>query len=429
MLLIVDSDVRIHHVNAATTRELGLEGDAVFMLRGGDALHCIHAEETPGGCGMATVCRDCALRNSVTSALKERKVRRECALMELVMKDGIASMQLLITASPIMYEGKRYALLALENITGLKQIEDSLRASEEKLRNITAVMGEGVFVLDRDMLLTFMNPEAERMLGWTEKELLGKYVYDVFHMRRAVGGIASESECNALKTVYTGMNYRAEDEVFMRKDGTTFRVALVSTPLIEKGVVTGSVTVFRDITEAARTAAELKRLNELLERRATTDALTDICNRLKFSELIEYEIREFDRYRHPLSLIMFDIDNFKRINDEEGHQSGDVVLREVVKLVNENVRASDIFARWGGEEFTVLLPHTPLDEAKRLAEKLRKMIEMNEFSCTRPVTCSFGITQCVDGDTLDSFTNRADIAMYSAKESGKNRVEVFDTGA
>ncbi|HEX9019869.1 MAG TPA: diguanylate cyclase [Nitrospirota bacterium] len=429
MILIVDTDLRIHHVNAAATKGLGLDTDVIFMMRSGEALHCIRASETPAGCGGAVACGDCLLRNSVTRALREQKVFRECALMELATKDGISSVQLLITASPITYGGKRYTVLALENITGLKEIEGSLRASEAKLRNITAVMGEGVYVLDRDMRLLFMNPEAERLLGWTEKELLGAYAHDVFHAGKADGGAPPVQECPLYNTINTGAIYRAENELFVRKDGTTFSASLVSTPLREEGVITGSVTVFRDITDIARTTAELKRLNELLERRATIDALTNICNRLKFSELVEHEIREFDRYRHPLSLIMFDIDNFKWINDEEGHQGGDAVLRELVSLVKENIRASDIFGRWGGEEFMILLPHTPLDETKWISEKLRKMIEANEFSFGRTVTCSFGITQCVDGDTLDSFTNRADIAMYSAKDGGKNRVEVFDTGA
>jgi diguanylate cyclase (GGDEF)-like protein/PAS domain S-box-containing protein len=426
MLLIVDSDVRIYHINEATAREFRLDRDKVFMMQGGEVLHCIHATEAPGGCGQSMICKDCVLRNSVHQAMKEQQVFRACAQLELMTKDSTTEVQLLISASPLVFEGEALVLLALENITELKQIEDSLHTTEVKLRNITSVMGEGVYVLDRDLRLTFLNPEAEKLLGWTEKELLGKYVHDVFHKRKADGSPLTATECPEQKTVYTGTSYRSENEIFVRKDGTTFPVALVSTPLIEHGNLTGCVAVFRDVTEIALTTAELKRLNELLEHRATTDALTDICNRLKFSELLIQEMREFRRYGHQFSLIMFDIDNFKKINDREGHQAGDSVLRELARLVKGNIRAADIFGRWGGEEFMILSTHTSLDETKRLAQKLRELVEAHRFDCSQTITCSFGVTQCIDQDTFESFTNRADMAMYRAKAEGRNRVNVID---
>ncbi len=426
MLLIVDSDVRIYHINTAAAQEFRLDRDKVFMMRGGDVLHCIHATEESGGCGKSTVCKYCMLRNSVHEAMQGQQVFRTCTKLDLVTRDGTAEIQLMISAAPLVFEGKAFVLLALENITELKQIEQSLHASEVKLRNITSVMGEGVYVLDSDLRLTFLNPEAEKLLGWTERELLGKRVHEVFHTRRADGSPLAVAECPELKTVNTGTSYRSENEVFVRKDGTTFPVALISTPLRERGNLSGCVAVFRDVTEIALTTAELKRLNELLEHRATTDALTDICNRLKFSELLIQEMREFRRYGHELSLMMFDIDNFKQINDQEGHQAGDSVLREIARVVKGNIRAADIFGRWGGEEFMILSPHTGIDETKQLAQKLRELIEDHHFGCNQPITCSFGITQCTDRDTFESFTNRADMAMYRSKAEGRNRVEVID---
>jgi diguanylate cyclase (GGDEF)-like protein len=107
---------------------------------------------------------------------------------------------------------------------------------------------------------------------------------------------------------------------------------------------------------------------------------------------------------------------------------GDSVLRELVALVKENIRDADVFARWGGEEFMILSPHTGLEETGQLAEKLQSLIATHNFSCERTITCSFGVTQCVELDSLESLTNRADVAMYRAKAAGRNRVEVLDAG-
>jgi diguanylate cyclase (GGDEF)-like protein/PAS domain S-box-containing protein len=426
LLLIVDSDVRIHHANAAAMRELGSGNGAVLMRRGGEVLHCVHASEAPGGCGAAMACRECVLRNSVVETMKEQRICRVCTKLDLVTGDGATPVYFTVTTSPLAYGGNPYVLLVIENITDLKRSEEALRAGEARLRNITSMLGEGVYVVDRDGRLTFMNPEAEKLLGWKEAELLGKNVHDLIHAGKTAGSALSASDCVVLKTASTGAAYRAEEEFFIRKDGARFPAALVSTPLREDGKIAGAVAVFRDTTELTRAAAEWKHLNELLERRATTDALTGVCNRLKFSELLDQAVREVRRYNHPLSLIMFDIDHFKVINDQAGHQAGDCVLRELARLVRENVRAADVFARWGGEEFMILSPHTGLEETRQLAEKLQALIESSRFHGRHRVTCSFGITQCTEQDTVESFTDRADRAMYRAKAGGRNRVEVVD---
>ena len=167
----------------------------------------------------------------------------------------------------------------------------------------------------------------------------------------------------------------------------------------------------------------MKRVHTLLERQATTDSLTGIYNRLKFNEVLDREIQEALRYNNPLSLIMFDIDHFKAINDTYGHLAGDVILREVSRVISANIRNVDIFARWGGEEFIVLSPNNEWKSAWQLAEKLRAQIEKFDFSCPCTVTCSYGVTQFQENDTVDSLIKRVDYALYRAKERGRNRVE------
>lgn len=177
--------------------------------------------------------------------------------------------------------------------------------------------------------------------------------------------------------------------------------------------------------ESARRAAteELTRLNELLAHQATTDPLTGISNRLKFGDALKAEISRSERYALPLSLIMFDIDHFKGINDTHGHLAGDKVLVGIVELVSKNVRVNDLFARWGGEEFMIMVTNSAMDHARMLAEKLRLMIEQHHSPERIRVTCSFGVAQLLHDENEDRFIQRVDDALYLAKARGRNRLE------
>lgn len=168
---------------------------------------------------------------------------------------------------------------------------------------------------------------------------------------------------------------------------------------------------------------ELKRVNAILENQATTDSLTGICNRRKFLELLQMKIQEARRYAMPLALIFFDIDHFKSVNDTYGHEAGDHVLQELSSIVTGMVRQTDFFARFGGEEFVVLVHKNDVRTGRELAEKIRLKVEQHNFPLIGTVTCSFGVAQFYPDDTAETFIKRADDAMYSAKQAGRNRVE------
>jgi diguanylate cyclase (GGDEF)-like protein len=160
-----------------------------------------------------------------------------------------------------------------------------------------------------------------------------------------------------------------------------------------------------------------------LEKIANLDPLTQIYNRRKFSEKLNKELQRARRYEHALTLIMFDLDYFKAINDQYGHAQGDNVLQSVAQCLKDNLRNVDLYARWGGEEFIVLLPHIPPNEANLVAEKLRLAISKLVFDQDIKVTASFGISclQETDEDSLP-LIKRADDALYQAKRDGRNRV-------
>ncbi len=153
------------------------------------------------------------------------------------------------------------------------------------------------------------------------------------------------------------------------------------------------------------------------------DALTGALNKEAFNEIIGLKIIEAKHVGKPLSLIIFDIDHFKKINDTYGHMVGDTVLQELSEVVRSNLRESEYFVRWGGEEFIVLLPGTSLRGALLVAEKLRRKVEEHNFSEVGHVTCSFGVTALKTDDTIKSFLVRADEALYEAKRGGRNQVK------
>jgi len=161
-----------------------------------------------------------------------------------------------------------------------------------------------------------------------------------------------------------------------------------------------------------------------LKKLASTNKLTGIYNRHKFEEVFKSEIERALRYKHPLSLIMFDIDYFKKVNDTFGYDTGDKVLKDIVNIVKTDIRSIDIFARWGGEEFLVLCLEIKIEDAKVLAQKLRKKIEAFSFNKVGTVTSSFGVTSFTNKDTKDTFIKRGYDALYMAKNKGRNAVEL-----
>lgn len=164
----------------------------------------------------------------------------------------------------------------------------------------------------------------------------------------------------------------------------------------------------------------LQAANAELKQLATTDPLTGTWNRRHFQQVIAAEIKQALRYGQQLSLLLFDLDHFKSINDRHGHQVGDQVLVALTRLLQRNLRSTDVLARWGGEEFAVVMPHCGANEAASLAEKLRALIAGWEFTDVGCVTVSCGLAEYQPPETLDSWLKRADDALYAAKSSGRN---------
>lgn len=186
----------------------------------------------------------------------------------------------------------------------------------------------------------------------------------------------------------------------------------------------------------AQTNKELHEKNIALEKKikeieylSMTDTLTGVSNRRSFEEKLETEVSRAKRYSHPLSFALCDIDFFKKINDLYGHAKGDIILKSLAFIIKSSLRESDFVARWGGEEFALLFPDTPLAEAAEICERLREGIK--SFVCEGDIriTCSFGVSEYDRDSNIDRLFIQTDDALYRAKKLGRDRVEVVDATA
>lgn len=190
-------------------------------------------------------------------------------------------------------------------------------------------------------------------------------------------------------------------------------------------------TAFRHVNEGGQEVfdgvmediTDRKRLEQELERRATRDELTGLYNRGHASTQLDHEIQRIERYDGELGAVMFDLDEFKNINDTFGHPTGDNVLRQIGELIRSAIRELDLPARWGGEEFLILMPSTNERGAAQMAEKLRVMVSNMRFAAVGRVTLSAGSADYRRGEGEEAFLRRLDRALYAAKGGGRDRVE------
>lgn len=307
------------------------------------------------------------------------------------------------------------------------------------LNNLLDAIPSMLFIVDDDVRIVYLNAAAKKTLNSDDSQANLKHGGSILHCINSgpagdqCGKTANCGKCVIRDSVRQASHGRtiqrrtAKMELVDDTGGRDVHFMVTAAPFVYENAAL-VLLIMEDVSAQKETEEKMKQLNELLERRASTDPLTGIFNRLRFNEYLDREISEARRYQHPLALIMFDIDHFKLINDSYGHHVGDRVLKELANVVSANIRDVDIFSRWGGEEFMILSPHTDLGHGRQLAEKLRTAIENHRFEGAGSITCSFGVAQFVDGDTDSSLARRADEALYHAKNGGRNRVAAFEGG-
>lgn len=329
------------------------------------------------------------------------------------------------TVIEVAVHGRRSAIMGKPAIVGvLLDVTEqhraiaALRDSETMLREITTMMGEAVYALDRDGHVIFINPAAEKLLGWRKEELLKRHGHEAFHYKRPDGSPFPRQECPVFKTIQTGRTYRSEEDFMVRKDGSFLPVTLVSTPLLREGEIVGSVAAFHDITERRQAMERIQYL-------AHYDVLTDLPNRRLLEDRLEQALARAKRNHKSLAVMFLDLDRFKQINDTLGHDQGDELLKAVAQRLTASVRQEDTVSRLGGDEFVVVLPEiASAGDAEIVAQKIVEAIRSPLKLATQElhVTTSVGLAiYPQDGEGTVSLMKNADSAMYQAKESGRDR--------
>lgn len=304
---------------------------------------------------------------------------------------------------------------ALADITELHEAETRLMNSEKRSRLLAENAWEVIWTMALDGKITYVSPAVEHMRGITPEEAMRQSL-DEIHPPESAASVADYYR-QVFAAIEAGTEppiFRGENEYY-RKDGSIMTGELQVIPHLDgSGKVIELIGVTRDISERKAFEAELRNL-------AVTDTLTGVWNRRHGTELLTADLSA-RRPGQALSLLMLDIDHFKTINDTFGHQAGDHVLIEVASRLRRSLRGNDMVARWGGEEFVVLLRDCVLSDALRLAEDIRAAIAEVPFGTMGSITASFGVAEVRDGEDLTTWVGRADQALYRAKRSGRNEV-------
>ncbi len=302
-------------------------------------------------------------------------------------------------------------------LASYENLEKTVEKRTEELSNATDELQRYVDLVDKYVItshtnehgiITYTSDAFCKISQYSESELIGHPHSIVRHpdMPRALYE-------ELWSTIKQGKSWQGEIKN-RAKDGSAYWVDVNIEPQFDnRGDISGYVAFRQDITDKKR-----------IEQLSITDVLTQLNNRLKLDKTLDEEINRANRYHDPLSVILLDIDFFKKVNDTYGHQAGDAVLVEVADIIRKKIRTTDVAGRWGGEEFLIICSHTGLEGASELAERIRFAIASHQFEDVGQVTSSFGVAMLIQNELEKELMSRADMALYEAKQAGRNRVQV-----
>ena len=418
-ILVVDDDRTIRRILSDILKGGGYE--PVAAGTGVEAATALQGE----GADSAVALIDLRLEDmsglEVMKQIKEISPDTECIILT-----GHASQETAIEAVNLgaySYVQKSYEmeslLLTIRRACDKRNAERALRESEEKYRQLVESISDIVYATNRNGIIEYISPSVEPLTGYGTAEMIGRpfvefiYEEDIPFIR------------NQIHKIISGHMGSSEYRILI-KTGEIRWIRTSSRPVFEEGAFAGLRGVMTDITERKKMEEALEKSNKEYRELSLTDGLTKLYNSRHFCRQLESEIERANRYHHPLTLLMLDVDNFKNHNDSFGHLEGNSVLVHLAEVIRTSLRSSDSAYRYGGEEFMVILPETRGSEGMVVAERIREGFKDTPFHPAGGdavhLTVSIGLAEYIHDGKPTELIERTDANMYRAKKGGKDRV-------
>ncbi len=339
--------------------------------------------------------------------------------LHLIHRDGATRLFARMSLRRIRYNGKAAMLGVVRDLTEPWKAVEALRQSEEKYRTLFEDSRDAIAITDRDGTFQDVNKAMLDLFGYRKEQMMKMRFQDLYVDPTDAARFQHEIEKEG--------SVRDYEVKLLKKGGKVMRcLFIVTQKRSEDGRVTGYQGIIRDITAQKAMEEALRESEKKYKELSIMDNLTGLFNQRHFYNELRAEIDRIQRYKHPLALLLLDVDNFKIYNDTYGHLAGDKVLAKLGEVIRNSIRKTDSGYRYGGEEFTVILTETRGQDALVVADRLRKRFASEIFFPVplEPVhvTVSVGIANYRDGEEIAFFVKRADQNMYEAKSRGKNCV-------
>ncbi|MFP4082196.1 MAG: diguanylate cyclase [Candidatus Aminicenantes bacterium] len=410
--------------------EIDLKGQFIFGNRSAERLTGYKLEEL-----LKMNMRDLITPShihKVESRLNMRKKGEEIKeplQLEIIRKDG-KRVPLEIITSPVIEDNKLVAVQGVaRDLTEYRQMEAELKEAENRWRALFERSMDWVYIHDLKGNFIDANPPALKGLGYKKKEIKNLTFKSLLSLNQLPKVFKAIRELKR-----TGTQKKITRFKLKRKNGKHIFVETKASVIHRKGKRRYVLGIARDVTKRTQMEKELKEVNKKLKVLALTDDLTGLFNHSAVVERFKNELERAMRQKEPISLIMADLDHFKKINDKYGHLVGDQVLKETGRFIKDSFRSYDVTGRYGGEEFLIVMPNTRQKQAKNASERLRKKFKNNPLKFEGKeikVSISIGLTTSMPHkDHLDAETlmKQSDSALYNAKQKGRDRVEVYECG-
>ena len=395
--------------------ELAMNGNAEDKLRAKDILY---ASVLPGQQEMIDTFHELISLNHAqitdnNAVIHDRLKDTESGVFRMVAGASVVTAILLTI---IVYRIQRIQIrlkMVNENLEVIVyQRTYELEDAKNKLQRNLSIIDRNVIMLstDADGLIKSASRAFCEISGYDQEELAGHHISMMLH---------PDTPSDTIEKLWKELRLGNLPECELKncsKNGEEYWVRVVFEQVLnKKSESAGYTVIMEDVTSKKQ-----------IEALSVTDSLTGLFNRLKIDETLHNETTRAARYGTSLCIVLFDIDYFKKINDTFGHQAGDQALKQVADIAESRARQVDIVGRWGGEEFIIICPQTGIKGASGLAEGLRSAFSGHDFDMVSGITCSFGVAEYNQGESIADLLKRADTALYQAKAEGRNRVVLAD---